>query len=125
MRISIADGTMLDMATRCGAKIRRRGLPLCRKGDGTEFQASRAGRTPDLLRRASDTHTGFGLRRRCIMAPPSPRIEEQLARDYARVAADEPFLFLSAGWRGSHRHVNNGADHASRSIEGLPFTGQA
>ena len=61
--------------------------------------------------------------RRAVQNAPSPAIEAQLGKDYARVRAQNPLSFaLRAGLRPSS-NVNNGADTALQIVEGVPVTG--
>ena len=62
--------------------------------------------------------------RRAVQNAPSPQIEAQLGKDFAKVRQQNPFSFsLNGGVRPS-TNVNNGADTAQQVIDGLPFTGQ-
>lgn len=69
------------------------------------------------------TRTQLWLRR-AVQNAPSPEIEEQLARDYARVRRENPFRFSISGGVKPSSNVNNGADTAQQVIDGLPFTGR-
>ena len=62
--------------------------------------------------------------RRAVQNAPTPEIEEQLARDYARVRRENPFRFSITGGVKPSSNVNNGADTAQQVIDGLPFTGR-
>ena len=62
--------------------------------------------------------------RRAVQNAPTPEIEEQLARDYARVRRENPLRFSITGGVKPSSNVNNGADTAQQVIDGLPFTGR-
>lgn len=61
--------------------------------------------------------------RRAIQNAPDKKIEAQLARDFGRVRAENPFSFSLQGGVRPSTNVNNGADTAVQTIDGSPIVG--
>lgn len=61
--------------------------------------------------------------RRAVQNAPDKKIEAQLARDFGRVRAENPFTFSLRGGVRPSTNVNNGADTAVQTIDGSPIIG--
>ena len=54
--------------------------------------------------------------RRAVQNAPTPEIEEQLARDYARVRRENPFRFSITGGVKPYSNVNNGGNVGNHKL---------
>lgn len=61
--------------------------------------------------------------RRAVQNAPDKKVEAQLARDFGRVRAENPFSFSLRGGIRPSTNVNNGADTAVQTIDGSPIVG--
>ncbi len=68
------------------------------------------------------TRAQFWLRR-AVQNAPNDQIETQLARDFGRLRAENPFHFSLRGGIRPSTNVNNGADTAVQTIDGSPIVG--
>ena len=61
--------------------------------------------------------------RRAVQNAPDKQIEAQLARDFGRVRAENPFSFSLRGGIRPSSNINNGANTAVQTIDGSPIVG--